>query len=166
MIYPSHIKYDQSRRMPYLAMLDRLKSFLSSGQAVLVTCGYSFSDHHLNDVILQGLGGNPNAVCFGLLFGDRSGYPEAVKRARKQGNLRLLAADGAVLNTIERDWHRGEKSDHPLNAVAVKNGDIGLRSRASAELCKFLLGDFMAFGKFLAKQLDSQHDTPDRREGE
>lgn len=39
MIYPSHLKYDQSRRMPYLAMLDRLRAFLSRGQAVLVTCG-------------------------------------------------------------------------------------------------------------------------------
>lgn len=42
MIYPSHLKYDQSRRMPYLAMLDRLRSFLARGQAVLVTNGYSF----------------------------------------------------------------------------------------------------------------------------
>lgn len=37
MIYPSHLKYDQSRRMPYLAMLDRLRDFLSRGQAVLVS---------------------------------------------------------------------------------------------------------------------------------
>ena len=28
LIYPSHLKYDQSRKMPYLAMLDRLKAFL------------------------------------------------------------------------------------------------------------------------------------------
>ena len=28
LIYPSHLKYDQSRKMPYLAMLDRLKEFL------------------------------------------------------------------------------------------------------------------------------------------
>lgn len=27
MIFPSHLKYDQSRRMPYLAMLDRLRAF-------------------------------------------------------------------------------------------------------------------------------------------
>ncbi|WP_192477336.1 SIR2 family protein [Arthrobacter sp. AET 35A] len=28
LVYPSHLKYDQSRRLPYLAMLDRLKAFL------------------------------------------------------------------------------------------------------------------------------------------
>ncbi|MBK6958008.1 MAG: SIR2 family protein [Nitrosomonas sp.] len=65
MIYPSHLKYDQSRRLPYLAMLDRLKNFLARGQAVLVTCGYSFADEHLNEVIFQGLRSNPTAICFG-----------------------------------------------------------------------------------------------------
>lgn len=34
MIYPSHLKYDQSRRMPYFAMIDRLRAFLTQGQAV------------------------------------------------------------------------------------------------------------------------------------
>lgn len=82
MIYPSHLKYDQSRRMPYLAMLDRLRSFLARGQAVLVTSGYSFLDQHLNEVILHGLRSNPTAVCFGLLYGPRSNYLEIIKRLR------------------------------------------------------------------------------------
>ena len=39
LIYPSHLKYDESRRMPYLAMLDRLRAFIrqpafSSSQAI------------------------------------------------------------------------------------------------------------------------------------
>ena len=53
MIHPSHLKYDQSRMMPYLAMQDRLRAFLGAGQSVLITCGYSFSDWHLNQAILQ-----------------------------------------------------------------------------------------------------------------
>ena len=40
LIYPSHLKYDQSRQMPYYAMLDRLRAFLRSDQCVLITCGY------------------------------------------------------------------------------------------------------------------------------
>ena len=40
LIYPSHLKYDQSRQMPYFAMLDRLRVFLRSDQCILVTCGY------------------------------------------------------------------------------------------------------------------------------
>src|SRR5258708_16446635 len=48
MIYPSHLKYDESRRMPYLAMLDRLRAFLRQPARVLITSVYSFSDYHLN----------------------------------------------------------------------------------------------------------------------
>lgn len=158
MIYPSHLKYDQSRRMPYLAMLDRLRAFLSRGQAVLVTCGYSFSDQHLNEVILQGLSSNPTAVCFGLLFGDRAKAPEAVERARKQPNFSLLAADGAVLGTIERDWRSNEKTDHPLHGLAAKSGKMKYRSDTPDTLCKFLLGDFGALGEFLACQLAMQEN--------
>lgn len=153
MIYPSHLKYDQSRRMPYFAMIDRLRAFLTQGQAVLVTCGYSFGDQHLNDVILQALNGNPNAVCFGLLFGDRSSAPEAVLQASKNPNLSVLAVDGAVLGTVERDWRSDDKPEHPLHGLAVKTGDLKDRTAAPESRCKFLLGDFKSFGEFLAQQL-------------
>ena len=159
MIYPSHLKYDQSRRLPYLAMLDRLKAFLSRGQSVMITCGYSFSDQHLNEVILQGLAGNPNAICFALLFGDRSKYPEAVSRARKQPNLSLLAVDGAVLNTIERDWRSDTKEEHFLHGLAVQAGELKHRTDAAADRCKFLLGDFSSFGLFLAHHLSRSEDS-------
>ncbi len=159
MIYPSHLKYDESRRLPYLAMLDRLRAFLSRGQSVLVTCGYSFSDFHLNEIITQGLSGNPNAVCFALLHGDRANYAEAVKQARKQSNLSLLAVDGAVLNTIECDWHSDAKTDHIFHGTAVQNGEMKNRTKISADTCKFLLGDFVAYGKFLTEQLEFRTGT-------
>lgn len=158
MIYPSHLKYDQSRRLPYLAMLDRLKSFLARGQAVLITCGYSFADQHLNEVILQGLSGNPKAICFGMLHGDRSAYPEAISRARRHPNLSLLAADGAVLNTIERDWRVGAKEEHPWHGIAAQVGEMKNRTAAPADRCKFLLGDFKSMGLFLAQHLSSSED--------
>ena len=158
MIHPSHLKYDESRRMPYLAMLDRLRSVLLRGQAVLVTSGYSFSDRHLNDVILQGLTGNSTAICFGLLFGDRKNYDVAVKIARSRANLNLLAVDGAVLNTVERDWHSEDKADHPLCGVAAQSGEMKHRTDTPAERSKFLLGDFKALGQFLAHQLSNRED--------
>src|SRR5690606_18064352 len=46
-IHPSHLKYDQSRKMPYLALIDRLNKFLRQNSAVLILSGYSFSDDHL-----------------------------------------------------------------------------------------------------------------------
>lgn len=151
MIYPSHLKYDQSRRMPYLAMLDRLREFLGKGQAVLVTCGYSFADQHLNELITTGLRGNPTAVCFGLLYGPRASYPEAVGKAKLHPNLTLLARDGAVLGAVERDWHSEDLSGHPLHGTCVYK-----KASAADEPennCQFLLGDFGKLGAFLAQQL-------------
>lgn len=158
MIYPSHLKYDQSRRMPYLAMLDRLRSFLARGQAVLVTNGYSFLDQHLNEVILHGLRSNPTAVCFGLLFGPRSNYAEVVEKAKRQPNLSLLAADGAVLGTIDRDWRQDELTAHPLHGVSVTKSDALAGSEGAASSCEFSLGDFKSFGEFLARQLSRSDD--------
>jgi hypothetical protein len=161
MIYPSHLKYDQSRRMPYLAMLDRLRSFLARGQAVLVTSGYSFLDQHLNEVILHGLRSNPTAVCFGLLFGPKVNYPHALTKAHTHPNLSLLATDGAVLGTIERDWRPDDQTGHPMHGLAV-NSPSAIDAN-STKNCEFLLGDFKAFGEFLARQLsrfDDEQVTP------
>jgi hypothetical protein len=159
------MKYDESRRLPYLAMLDRLKAFLNHGQAVLVTCGYSFIDQHLNEVILQGLNGNPTAICFGLLYGERSGSPEAVTRATKQPNLNLLAVDGAVLGTIEGEWESIEKKDHHLDGIAAASGALPGRATCPEERNKFLLGDFAALGNFLAHQLAETNLVEDNTDG-
>ena len=48
LIYPSKLKYDQSRKMPFLAMSDRLTNFLLKPHSVLFICGYSFGDEHIN----------------------------------------------------------------------------------------------------------------------
>ncbi|OQW73385.1 MAG: hypothetical protein BVN33_09765 [Proteobacteria bacterium ST_bin13] len=146
MIYPSHLKYDQSRRMPYLAMLDRMRDFLSRGQAVLVTCGYSFADQHLNEIITHGLRSNPTAICFGLLFGERSQYAAAFATARKHPNLSLLAEDGAILGTAECDWRADEKTDDFMH-------DIGVVKNSGDTNCRFVLGDFKKFGDFLTRQI-------------
>ena len=153
MIYPSHLKYDQSRRMPYLAMLDRLRDFLVRGQAVLVTCGYSFSDQHLNEVILHGLRSNPTAQCFGLLNGAREGYLDAVLKAGSHPNLSLLACDGAVLGTVNREWRADEQIGHALHGISVAKKDAVESSNSAPNNCEFLLGDFKQFGSFLAQQL-------------
>ncbi|MCE9686664.1 SIR2 family protein [Shewanella sp. AS16] len=154
MIYPSHLKYDQSRRLPYLAMLDRLRDFLGRGQAVLVCCGYSFADQHLNEVIMNGLRSNPTAMCFGLLYGDRAQYPEAIHCAMRQPNLSILTADGAVLGTLNRDWNSAAQASHPLHGVAVDSVTEGEVVRSN-----FGLGDFKKLGQFLAHQLNQNSDS-------
>ena len=153
LIYPSHLKYDQSRQMPYYAMLDRLRVFLRSDQCVLLTCGYSFGDEHINAYIGQGLAGNPNAACFGMVFNDRASAPKAVELAKRHANLTLLATDGAVIGTVERDWHTVIRDDNPAYQVTVAKDLVNGRTSAPADRCKWLLGDFAALGHFLSHQL-------------
>ena len=161
MIYPSHLKYDQSRRLPYLAMLDRLKNFLARGEAVLVTCGYSFADQHLNEVIFQGLRSNPTAICFGLLYGPRSNYSDELIKKQKHPNLSLLARDGAVLGTIERDWRSDANAEDVMHGLSVIKKEPTGADDTTPTNCEFQLGDFKHFGDFLEKQLsrfdDEQH---------
>jgi hypothetical protein len=156
LIYPSHLKYDQSRQMPYYAMLDRLRVFLRTGQCVLLTCGYSFGDEHINAIIAQGLSGNPNAACLGMIFNDRKNVPKGVELAKRHANLTLLAADGGVVGTLDRVWDSIVKDENPAYPIAVATDLPDSRTTAPADRCKWLLGDFAALGRLLAHQLSTR----------
>ena len=156
LIYPSHLKYDQSRQMPYYAMLDRLRVFLRSDQCVLVTCGYSFRDEHINAIVAQGLSGNPNAACLGMMVEDRCTAPEAVELAKRHANFTLLAADGGVVGTIDRPWDSQPKDGNPAYSIAVATEKPAEGTSTPAGRCRWLLGDFAALGRLLAHQLSSR----------
>jgi hypothetical protein len=149
-IHPSHLKYEESRRMPYLAMMDRLRAFLRQPTATLIVCGYSFRDEHINEVIAQGLQSTQTAIAFGLLFEEMSEYIEATKLAREQWNLSLLARDGAIISGREAMWPKKpaesvlEDADQWVEWTPVDPANGNGESMA-----KFLLGDFAVLGQFL-----------------
>jgi SIR2-like domain len=63
-------------------MIDRLKQFLRQPSA-LITIGYSFSDEHLNDVLIHASKNNQTSVIFGLLYKNLDEEPGIKKLARK-----------------------------------------------------------------------------------
>lgn len=149
-IHPSHLKYDQARRMPYLAMVDRLRHFLRQSSSVLVTCGYSFGDAHLNEVILQGLEGNPTAIAFALLYKGVEDYPEAEAMAQQRANLSVLANDAGIIGTRQGKW-MGQTVDNDTGYSAIEwrtpdpqGGSAGLYDAS------LKLGAFECLGEFLA----------------
>ena len=155
MIYPSHLKYDQSRKMPYLAMIDRLRAFFHPGarvhgspRVVLIICGYSFSDEHLNEVLLDGLRGNSGAHCFVLAYGRLADCQNMVGFARSQPNLTILAYDGAIVGTREGKY---SNLAHPLSSqeawIGQETSAAGSTPVPDDVKCK--LGDFHYFGLFL-----------------
>ncbi len=162
LIHPSHLKYDESRRMPYLVMIDRLRAFIrnDSRPVALFIVGHSFSDDHLNATILESLKANPSAACYALQFGTLSDYRQAQKLAERERNLNILATDGAIIRMSQGTWLANPATDAATLSPAFEYAVHGKSSIASGpdagdepespRPCKFLLGDF----KYLATFLD------------
>ncbi|MDX9697594.1 MAG: SIR2 family protein [Bacteroidales bacterium] len=55
MVYPSFLKYDNSKKQPYVSFMDRLSNYIKKDDGVLFICGYSFGDYHINDVLINAL---------------------------------------------------------------------------------------------------------------
>ena len=68
LIYPSSLKYSNSKKMPYSAFMDRLNLFLKQDDAVLFVCGYSFGDEHINERIISALKTDTTAHVFVLNY--------------------------------------------------------------------------------------------------
>jgi hypothetical protein len=155
LIYPSHLKYDQSRKMPYLAMLDRLKDFIMSPSSALFIVGYSFSDDHINDIILQSLRSNPTAIIYSFLFGEleQAKYENAIRCAKSTNNLSLIAFDKAIIGRKIGKWtlkDHEKVNEIPSEIVTFTKKTIDVAGVAT-EIYDYQLqlGDFKLFGNFL-----------------
>ena len=155
LIYPSHLKYDESRKMPYLALIDRLNKFIRKKSSFLILCGYSFNDNHLNDTIINALNANPTGMVLGLMHGkydknnggeSEPSYPKAYKKAQEQPNLNIWTRDKAIIGTNEGVWEKnGSEEEDPLllNFIKTENNEKEKNSACVK------LGDFSIFTKFL-----------------
>jgi hypothetical protein len=155
LIYPSHLKYDQSRKMPYLAMLDRLKGFLLTPACSLFITGYSFSDDHINDVIVQSLRTNPTAMVYAFIFGELGDpkYGKARNCAKSVPNLSLMAFDKAIIGRTEGDWilrDDANLTEVPGGAAISWKEEVTIGGEIK-EFTRYQmrLGDFAKFGAFL-----------------
>lgn len=147
MIFPSREKYVESRKLPFLAYQDRLRRFLSNGEAVLFIIGYSFSDEHLNEIIFQGLRGNSRLAVNVLMYGvekEREGkntlvLPEAVvEYGKAYRNMSVYGPDKAVIGGIVREWAPPPK---------MKEDNVYW----SDDEHRFTLGDFTALASYLER---------------
>ena len=160
-IHPSHLKYDESRKMPYLAMIDRMRAFLKRPSAVLVISGYSFRDDHLNEVIVQGLQGNPTAMTFALFRSSLKKYEKAIKLASTRANLSLLAQDEAIIGVKQSSWMEKASAEGLGESIAV---DWVAKDEKDVKQARFKLGDFSNFGSFLGDLIGSgREDEKDAR---
>lgn len=47
LIFPTQEKYEDSRKLPFIAYQDQLRWFLGNGEVLLIVAGYSWSDQHI-----------------------------------------------------------------------------------------------------------------------
>ncbi|MBC8357833.1 MAG: hypothetical protein H8E54_02660 [Candidatus Aminicenantes bacterium] len=137
--------------MPYLTLLDRLKTFFKQQSAGLILCGYSFGDKHINEIIIQGLKGNSKSIAFALLYGPIDQYKNAIDIAKLRSNLSLLAEDEGVIGTCRGKWDKDGIEESQTGINCIKKGD-------KTEKITFELGNFEKLGNFLVEFIDKDKD--------
>lgn len=110
LIYPSTLKYSESKKQPYTALMDRLTNFLKQPDTVLITCGYSFGDEHINERIITALNSNDSGHVIAL-------YYDTKKKEKKKG-------------LIEYSYSLDE--DSPLAKMAKSNKKLSVYGRKNA----------------------------------
>jgi hypothetical protein len=153
LILPSFHKYDESRKQPYAAILERLQRVLVEREdAVLVTVGYSFGDQHINEVIFDALDTRDRMHVFALQFGDVPDDHILMQRARSRPNLLVYGRTQAVVGGVVGEWRLHEPVDGstadlldiPFDSHAVAPDDDG--PGVTGEM---RLGDFYWLGRWL-----------------
>lgn len=128
-IYPSSQKYQESRRIPFVVLGDRLRRSLSIPETLCIVSGYSFNDDHINELLYDAARHHPSSEILVFCFSE---IPSGLaKQASSIPNLTILGPDSATISTIESKW-----DEFPEETPFWKDG-------------KFILGDFRSLSKYL-----------------
>lgn len=101
-IYPSDAKYDESRRVPFVVLHDRLRQALQHPETLLLISGYSWRDEHLNEVIFEAAQHRPRSEVVAF---SHSKIPDPLGgRAERMPNLQAVAGSEAILGGVHGTW--------------------------------------------------------------
>jgi hypothetical protein len=119
-IYPSDAKYEESRRVPFVVLHDRLRRALQQSETLVIIAGYSFSDSHLNELIFDAATRRERSEFIAFCYSD---IPEVLgDRAMRTPNLQVVAGSEAILGGVRAEWKPPE--DPPPNLW--KDGKVAL----------------------------------------
>ena len=107
LIYPSSLKYKDSKKQPYEGLLDRLSNFLKQEDTILITCGYSWGDEHINSRLISALKTNTNSHVIGLIY-DKYAPIDNKSKLTKIGldnpKISIYASKSAIIGRKYGDW--------------------------------------------------------------
>lgn len=155
LVYPEHLKYDQTQKAPYAALLDRLRAFLMTPDTLLIATGFSFADAHISARIDECLSANPSASVFAFQFKPLEQETYAREIAGRRANFSLYSPDQAVINGVAARWLPGDLPTRDWRAIRATywSTDEG------ASAAQFQLGRFDRLARFFASSRAAQHFT-------
>ncbi|MHC2535273.1 SIR2 family NAD-dependent protein deacylase [Bradyrhizobium diazoefficiens] len=157
LVFPEHLKYDQTQKAPYSALLDRLKAFLSTPDTLLISIGFSFADAHVSARISEALSANASASVFAFQFKLLAQEGAASDIASKQPNFSIYARDAAMINGVSGPWQLPSELPHkdwgPIRGTYWGKFD-------PADHQHFLLGAIEHFARFFASSRTTQMFSP------
>ena len=158
LIYPDHLKYDQITRQPYSALFERLRSFLTTPDSLLLCSGFSFFDAHITAVLDEALAANAHTAILAFQHNPLDEETLPVGLAQRHPNMSVYARDGAVIFGIQGKWQPGQPpTDEWENIRRTFWSFEGAEKEG-----QFLLGDFAKFARFFAlAQSSDLKSTPD-----
>lgn len=105
-IYPSDTKYEESRRVPFVVLHDRLRRALQQPETLVIIAGYSFSDSHLNELIFDAATRRERSEFIAFCYAD---IPQVLsERATTTPNLQVVAGKEAILGGVRAEWKEPE----------------------------------------------------------
>ena len=132
-IYPSDEKYDESRRVPFVTLMDRFRRALVEPETITLVTGYSFGDEHLNEMIFDAARRHPRSEVVAFSFAGIS--PQLAAQAQGTRNLVVLSPDEAIIDGQKGPW---------ANVGDVPDVFVGGQWR---------LGSFSSLSTYLARQV-------------
>jgi hypothetical protein len=153
LVFPEHLKYDQTQKAPYSALFDRLRAFLMTPDTLLIATGFSFADAHISARINECLAANPSASVFAFQFRKLNEEPHAREIATRRANMSVFCPDKAMVNGIEAPWVPGDPPTRDWGPIRATYWGV----REGADAAEFQLGRFDQLARFFASSGAAQH---------
>jgi hypothetical protein len=153
LVFPEHLKYDQTQKAPYAALFDRLREFLMTPDTLLVASGFSFADAHISARIDECLAANPSTSVFAFQFKPLSEEHHACAIASRRANMSLYAPDRAMINGVAAPWMPGDPPAR--NWGPIRATYWGKETGQQHE--QFLLGRFDKLARFFVSSRAEHH---------
>jgi hypothetical protein len=152
LIFPEHLKYEQTQKAPYSALFDRLRQFLMTPDTLLIATGFSFGDAHISGRIDECLTANKSSSVFAFQHNLISEEKNACDIAGRCSNMSVYCSDGAMINGVRAQWMPGDLPTRDWGPIRSTYWDAILDGGPPV----FILGKYDRLAKFFSASRTEQ----------